>query len=190
MPISLKHSLFAAGLALVPNSVPALDLVAPPPVPVPAPPVNAVASPRSGDDRLAKLKSYFRLQRVPVAHLAEEFLRVADQHGLDWRLLPTIAVIETGAGRHSQNNNIFGWGNGRLRFPSVQASIEMVARSMASMSCYRGKTLDGVLWTYNPVRGYSEKIFNAMKTLDPDFRKSASVMLPQNQLKPNRSSLR
>lgn len=189
MPISLKHSLIAAGLALAPSTAPALDLVAPPPPAQPAMPVEArKPQPSSSDSRLQKLKSYFQLHRVPVTHLAEDFLRAADQHGLDWRLLPTIAVIETGAGRYSQNNNIFGWGNGRLRFSSVQASIEMVAWSMANMSCYRGKSLDGVLWTYNPVRGYSEKIFNAMKILDPDFRKSPGVMLPHP--KPSRSSFR
>lgn len=194
---SLRQSLMAAGLVLAPVACPALDLVAPPAPPAPAHPLEAPAKPtgsptasNTGDDRLAKLKSYFRLNRVPVVHLAEEFLRAADQHGIDWRLLPTIALVETGGGRYSRNNNIFGWGNGRLRFPSVQSSIDVVARSMASMSCYQGKTLEGVLWTYNPVRGYTEKILKAMRNLDPDFQVSREPMLPRTQAKPSFSSLR
>ena len=47
------------------------------------------------DDRLTQLRQFFRQKGAPVEHLAEEFLAAADRHSLDWRLLPSLAIIET-----------------------------------------------------------------------------------------------
>jgi hypothetical protein len=108
--------------------------------------------------------------------LAEDFLIAADRHGVDWRLLPAIAMVESSGGKYHPANNIFGWNNGNYRFESIPASIYYLAFRLSSMEYYRQKDLDGVLWTYNPIPGYSGKIKNAMRQIDPHFRQSRRVL--------------
>lgn len=117
------------------------------------------------DSRLVQIREFFRKHACPVEHLAEEFLAAADHHGLDWRLLPSLALVESGGGRASRANNIFGWG--RVRFPSVADGIFTVARSLADGRNYRGKSLEQKLWTYNPMAGYITKVKNVMQQLGP-----------------------
>ncbi len=49
-----------------------------------------------GDSRLVRLREFFLKHDSPVHYLASEFLEAADKNGLDWRLLPTIALVESG----------------------------------------------------------------------------------------------
>ena len=130
------------------------------------------------DARLSKLRAFFLDRDVPIVHLAEDFIHAADQYGLDWRLLPSIAMVESSGAKYYQNNNIFGWNNGRIRFRSIHSSIYEVAGSISSMRCYRGKDLDAILWTYNPIRGYNARIKDAFRAIDPEFRSTRLVMMP------------
>jgi hypothetical protein len=162
MPVNMRHTFVLAGLVLLPATG----------VPFSQSQIEPT------DVRLSKLRSFFLERDVPIVHLAEDFILAADQHGLDWRLLPSIAMVESSGAKYYHNNNIFGWNNGLLRFRSIHSSIYEVARSMSSMRCYRGKDLDGVLWTYNPMPGYNGKIKTAMRAIDPDFRSTRAVMMP------------
>lgn len=117
------------------------------------------------DDRLARIKEFFRRHNAPVAGLAEEFLKAADTHGLDWRLLPSLALVESAGGRTARNNNIFGWNPARIHFATVEEGIYTVAKFLADGSFYKGKNLDQKLWTYNPVRGYRERVKAVMAEL-------------------------
>lgn len=162
MLVNMRHTLVLAGLVILPaTSVP-----------------NEQSGTEPVDPRLVKLRTFFQERRVPIVHLAEDFIRAADKFGLDWRLLPSIAMVESSGAKHYRNNNIFGWGNGRIRFRSVHSSIYEVAQSMSSMRCYRGKDLDGMLWTYNPIAGYNARIKTAIRALDPDYRFHGGVMMP------------
>ena len=60
------------------------------------------------DPRLQSLKKFFQESDCPAQDLSEEFLRAADQNNLDWRLLPSISLVESGGGREARNNNMFG----------------------------------------------------------------------------------
>ncbi len=115
------------------------------------------------DDRLGPLKEFFRRKGAPVGHLAQEFLAAADRHRLDWRLLPSLAIVETGGGRVGRGNNLFGWG--RVRFPTIVDGIQTVARMVAEGPAYRGKSLNEKLRTYSPVPGYLEKVHRTMRQL-------------------------
>ena len=45
------------------------------------------------DPRLIMLKDFFRAISAPAQDFPEEFLRAADRHKLDWRLLPSLSVF-------------------------------------------------------------------------------------------------
>lgn len=124
--------------------------------------------PRQDDPRLALVRNFFLSFRSPASHLAPEFLAAADRHGLDWRLLPSICVVESGGGKNAPGNNIFGWASSRRRFTSVRGSIDWVASRLAHSKLYQNKDLDGILATYNPRAGYPARIKSVMQLIAPD----------------------
>src|SRR5271165_121963 len=71
---------------------------------------------RKPDLRGAILRKFMKEKDCPAQDFAEVFIAEADHHGLDWRLLPSLAFVESGAGKRSRGNNIFGWNNGRNSF--------------------------------------------------------------------------
>jgi hypothetical protein len=117
------------------------------------------------DPRLTRLLSFFQTYDCPAREHAEEFILAADLHGLDWRLLPSIAFVETGAGKTSRGNNLFGWDSGRQEFPSVPHAIHWVAWRLASSKLYAGKTPDSILRTYNPRSRYAGLVQFVMKQI-------------------------
>lgn len=143
----------------------------------PAPTGAIAAAPK--DPRLIRLERYFDEKQCPVKSLARDFVEAADQHKLDWRLLPSIAVVESGAGKDYRNNNIFGWRNGSHRFRSVRESIHTVAERLANSQYYRDKKLDDLLITYNPIPGYPERVKFVMDDLGP-ARATRPVRLVRN----------
>lgn len=123
----------------------------------------------TADSRLSRLKQFLAGMRSPFQNLAGDFLAAADRHSLDWRLLPSIAVIESGAGKEYTNNNIFGWGSCKIKFPSVRAGIHAVAARLKNSPVYRDKGVKEILHTYNPNDGYSAKVMRVMRTIDPEY---------------------
>lgn len=119
------------------------------------------------DPRLARLIGFFDEVDAPVRHLAADFLAAADRHNLDWRLLPSICVVESGGGRNAAKNNIFGWDSARTGFAKVRDGIYLVASRLAHSRLYKGKELDEVLTTYNPREGYTSRVKSVMKLVDP-----------------------
>ena len=99
--------------------------------------------------------------------MAEIFVAEADSHNLDWRLLPSLAIIESGGGKASRGTNIFGWNNGHASFPNLGSAIHQVAKTLADGSAYKNKSLLGLLRTYNPIQGYAEKVQSMMGRIAP-----------------------
>lgn len=129
-------------------------------------PTGEMASLRQ-DPRRVRLEHYFEEKQCPVKPLAAEFVAAADRHKLDWRLLPSIAFVESSGGKTFHNNNIFGWRNGDHRFRSVKESIHTVAERLANSQYYRNKPIEKVLNTYNPTPGYKERVLTVMDDLGP-----------------------
>jgi hypothetical protein len=117
------------------------------------------------DPRLETLREFFSAMDSPGQDLSEDFLWAADQHDLDWRLLPSISVIESGGGLDARNNNLFGWNNGKTFFPSVRAGIHNVASRLANSKLYRNKDLDELLRTYNPSANYPHAVKSVMRRI-------------------------
>ena len=145
-----------AGLTVVPAAVTQTDNRTP-----------QVQTDPSDDPRLNALRKFFLKLHCPLASAAELFVAEADSHDLDWRLLPSLAVIETGGGRIASGNNIFGWNNGHASFPTLGAAIHQVAKTLANGSAYKNKSLLALLRTYNPVKGYAERVHLMMTQIAP-----------------------
>jgi len=121
----------------------------------------------SEDPRNTALRNFFLSLRCPVANAADIFVREADSFNLDWRLLPSLAVVETSGGKTSHGNNIFGWNNGHASFPTLGAAIHQVAKTLANGRAYKDKSLMDLLRTYNPVQGYAERVALVMSRIAP-----------------------
>lgn len=119
------------------------------------------------DVRLTRLQQFFQGRGSPIDGLSQDFLDAADSYQLDWRLLPSIAVIESGGGKEYRNNNIFGWDSCKTVFPSVRAGIHSVARYLGESKLYKDKDLDELLDTYNTNGEYAERVKAVMEKLGP-----------------------
>jgi hypothetical protein len=126
----------------------------------------AQPAPRA-DPRLARIQQYFRDRLCPADQYAEDFLKAADEHDLDWRLLPSLSMIETAGGKGTRNNNMFGWANAQVRFRNSREGIYRVASRLKTSKLYKNKDLDGILRTYNPHPSYRNRVKYVMRQLGP-----------------------
>jgi len=124
----------------------------------------------SNDPRLLRLVQFFGDRDCPLKEAAADFLIAADQNHLDWRLLPSISMIESSGGKDFKNNNVFGWNSDRDSFPSVRLGIHFVASQLAKSKLYRGKNVEGKLLVYNPLPGYVARVKAVMHMLERDDR--------------------
>jgi len=115
------------------------------------------------DTRLLKLQKFF--QNCPLRDSSVDFIEAADRYDLDWRLLPSISLVESGGGKVFRNNNVLGWDSGNRRFGSVRAGIHAVAARIATSALYRDKDLNEVLATYNPDPAYAARVKSVMQTI-------------------------
>lgn len=128
------------------------------------------------DPRHKQMQDFLHAKRSPLAEHARAFLDAADRYGLDWRLLPCLALVETGGRKEIRNNNVFGWGNGRIQFTSVAESIHLVAERLANAAPYRKKTTEDKLKAYNPRnRNYAAHVLTMMGLVGPVAAAAATV---------------
>ena len=151
---------FSRGLVL------AAGLLASPAVAHPDPiPAEAISR---KDPRWILVKQFFLDNGAPAHIYVDDFLIAADRNGLDWRLLPSLSIVESGGGREARNNNMFGWDNCRVHFRTVRDGIYRVASMLKNSSLYKRKTsVDQILWTYNPQKAYTKKVRALMAQLGP-----------------------
>jgi hypothetical protein len=121
----------------------------------------------NADPRTDRLKKFLAHLHCPVAPLADEFVNAADDNQLDWRLLPSISVVESGGGKTSRNNNIFGWNNGGQLFPTIRSGIHEVAYKLGRSALYRNRDAVGKLRVYNPDPSYVERVLTVMQRISP-----------------------
>src|SRR5436309_1396373 len=95
------------------------------------------------DPRENLLLRFLRGHGCPAADSVGAFLSEADEHHLDWRLLPSLAFVESTGGKFALHNNMFGWANGLTRFLTRREAIHEVAKAMAEAPAYKGKDLKG-----------------------------------------------
>jgi hypothetical protein len=174
-----KQMMIIAGLIAIPvtaklETVPAIK-------PVPGkPPKPPSVKP---DPRAVRLRSFFAKLHCPVLNLSEDFIHAADDNHLDWRLLPSISVIESGGGKAYRNNNLFGWDQGDQAFPSLRAGLNLVAYKLGRSALYRNRDVLGKLRIYNPDASYPGKVMDVMNRISPvvDLRPPEKVIFRQNE---------
>jgi hypothetical protein len=121
------------------------------------------ASMCDADSRCQALRNFFLRYQSRLDRQALVFVQAADEHRLDWRLLPSIAMVETSGGKHGTPNNLFGWDSGKARFPSIEAGILFVAARFTRSPIYAGRTALAILEKYNPSeKGYPPKVIRYM----------------------------
>lgn len=84
----------------------------------------------SGDARTFILQNF--LAESPLQPYSELMVLKAEEYGLDFRLIPAIAMVESGAGRVMPKNSFNAWGfeNGATRFTSWEHAIGKVAQTL------------------------------------------------------------
>jgi hypothetical protein len=119
----------------------------------------------------------FEKREAPLEGHGLKFAEEAKEHGLDWRLLPAIAIRESGGGKQACKkvpNSVFGYGSCKIGFESIDKSIEVVAASLGgddpqTAYHYDGKTTEQILKKYNSVvPNYSKQVEKIMKMIDID----------------------
>jgi len=121
------------------------------------------------DARWKAIKEFFQKNNSPAHEYAADFLAAADQNKLDWRLLPSLSLVESGGGKEARNNNIFGWGNCKIRFRDSREGIYHVAARLRNSYLYKGKdNVEQLLWTYNPRKAYVKQVLAVMNRLGPE----------------------
>src|SRR3954451_3103930 len=119
------------------------------------------------DPRTERLKTFFSSLHCPVSYLSAEFVRASDENGLDWRLLPSISVIESGGGKAYKNNNLFGWANGDYLFSTLKAGIHEVADKLGKSPLSRNRDVPAKLHLYNPNEEYATNVMTVMTRISP-----------------------
>jgi hypothetical protein len=148
----MKDFLLVAGLLAAPATVSVQQYKAAPQV-------------KQNDPRLSRLQKYFGDRDCPLRDSARDFLIAADQNQLDWRLLPSISIIESSGGKDYINNNVFGWDSSKEKFSSVRAGIHYVAAQLGKSRRYKGKDVDHKLQMYNPLPEYSQRVKAVMRAI-------------------------
>ncbi|MCX7996847.1 MAG: hypothetical protein N2691_03800 [Patescibacteria group bacterium] len=118
--------------------------------------VNAVKDEEPKDPRIAYLKSFMRKYDSELYEHAPFIVETADKYGIDYRLLPAIAMQESNLCRvipHG-SHNCWGWGiyGGKVtRFESYPQAIEAVTKGLKEYYVDQGLTTpDQIMKKYNP----------------------------------------
>lgn len=164
-----KQMMIIVGLIALPITMRLERVASAKAIPAPLPPGAAPNSemPARSDQRILCLRAFLAKLRCPVAYLAQDFVEAADDNGLDWRLLPSISIIESGGGKAARNNNIFGWNNGNQLFPTLRAGINQVAFKLGQSALYRDRDSAGKLRIYNPDENYVHTVMDVMNRISP-----------------------
>ncbi|MBV9763412.1 MAG: glucosaminidase domain-containing protein [Acidobacteriaceae bacterium] len=161
LSLVFKQITLLVGLFVLPVTTRLEKIAAAKPAPV------APTQPVESDPRTVRLKKFFSRLHCPVAYLADDFVHAADDNQLDWRLLPSISVVESGGGKAYRNNNIFGWNNGAQAFPTLRAGLNQVAFKLGRSPLYQGKDSVGKLRLYNPDENYVDTVVMVMRRISP-----------------------
>jgi hypothetical protein len=108
------------------------------------------------DKRIAILKAFFRRYESPLYDHSRFIVQVSDENGIDYRLIPAIAMQESTACKFIPNNsfNCWGWGiygNKITKFKSYQEGIQIVARGLKIGYIDKGlKTPEEIMPKYTP----------------------------------------
>ena len=87
------------------------------------------------DNRTQVLEGFLNQYDSPLAPYASDFIKNADKYNLDWRLVASIAGLESTFGKHIPYESYNGWGWGIygdniIRFNSWSEGIETISKGL------------------------------------------------------------
>lgn len=93
---------------------------------------NLANSVVTGDARPQILKNFLELNNSPLIPYSEYLVQIADKYSLDFRLIPSISMVESTGGKviPAGSHNAWGFANGETRFQSWPYAIEKVAQTL------------------------------------------------------------
>jgi len=132
-------------------------------------------------EKAESIDNYFAKYNAPLEGYGMKFVLEAEKNGLDWRLLPAIAMREKQLGAQACKsakapNNNFGWASCKMGFESIGQSIEHISKTLGgnndNVKHYKSEmTTEQILKKYNPdsiVPGYSKQVIKIMKAIDSE----------------------
>lgn len=108
------------------------------------------------DGRVANLKNFFRRYNSPLYDKAEFIVKTSDKYQFDYRLLPAIAMQESGLCKFIPTNshNCWGWGiygNTVTKFSSYEEAINTVGEGLRNNYINKGLvTVSAIMKKYTP----------------------------------------
>ena len=122
------------------------------------------------DSRAKILSDYFAKYDSPLQYQAQDFIDAADKYGVDWKLVPSIAGVESTFGKRAYGFNAWGWGiygNQALGFNSWRDGIFTVTGGLKENYINKGLTNPNSInrvYAASPTWGFRVNYF--MKDLD------------------------
>ena len=82
------------------------------------------------------------LKNTELEPYSKQIVEISDKYSVDWRLIPAIAMRETGGGNAARPGSFNAWGfeNGRTNFDSWEGAIESVAKTLKEHYVDKGMT--------------------------------------------------
>lgn len=117
------------------------------------------------------IDDYFSKRDMPLEGYGTKMAQEAEKNGIDWRLLPAIAIRESSGGKNTCENNPFGWDSCRTDFDSLDEAIEVVAWNLGGNNPKTKKYYSGTtplkLHHYNGtvVRKYTAQVLAIMSQI-------------------------
>ena len=108
------------------------------------------------DGRTEHLRQFFATYNSPLEPFAQDFVTAADEYGLDYRLVASIAMQESGLCKTIPNNSYNCWGFGVygktvVHFDGYKDGIYTVTRTLATRYKDRGLiTPSQIMTMYTP----------------------------------------
>lgn len=106
-------------------------------------------------ERAEAIDTFFKKREMPLAGYGVTMVNAAEKNGLDWRLLPAIAIRESSGGIQACEFNPFGWGSCKINnFKNWTDAINTVASHLGgnrptTSDYYKDTTTKEKLYHYN-----------------------------------------
>ena len=94
------------------------------------------------DTRTKAVRNVFKKYNSPLVGQEVSYVKYADEYGVDWKLLPSIAGLESTFGQFLMpgSYNAYGWGGGRRYFESWEDGIKVINKAIRENYIDRGAT--------------------------------------------------
>ena len=126
------------------------------------------------DTRTKAIQNVFKKYNSPLVDQAVFYVKYADEFGVDWKLLPSIAGLESTFGQFLMpgSYNAYGWGGGYIYFESWEDGIRVMNKALRENYINRGAT---DVWSIGPIYAesstWSARVNNFMNQFDQEHKR-------------------